>query len=421
MAVYKLFPKSGSPSVAADLQRKTVLSQLQNTQFKQDSAKLEATLNEFFYSKTGDNYEKYYERASALATEAFNERYSSYPFELNMEKMTAKFTNPNISFINRSTATLAQVQRVAQEIEMFMAQNNIKREKWSGVIAKIQSLQSLSEWSDVRDLNGIVASIMFGNKTAYGDAFEYPLAAFASLLENEADATADELLDTFEKNLQGGVRSKSYLNVAHVSKKDRKFLNIKNSIPINNGAILEYSNPTQDKIDVVLKLDGSTFNISAKSYSSIYKDIHILGGASLAAPVLNLSSENFVSHYLTELYRDGDLNDLHEAVRLNILFMSLTGAGSSDNQADTFVLNDKANGRIYVRNMSDIVSYVASGSKWAYLDINGGGCEVPDSALRNYQRIKVKNTIGSMLTAMHAIKLQVSIKGTAIKNAIVET
>lgn len=304
---------------------------------------------------------------------------------------------------------------------MFMAQNNIKREKWSSIIAKIYSLQSLSEWSDVRDLNGIVASIMFGNKTAYGDAFEYPLAAFASLLENGADATTDELLDTFAKNLQGGARSKSYLNVSHVSKKDRKFLNIKNSIPINNGAILEYSNPTQDKIDVVLKLDGSTFNISAKSYSSIYKDIHILGGASLAASVLNLSSENFVSHYLTELYRSGDLNDLHEAVRLNILFMSLTGAGSSENQADTFVLNDKASRRIYVRNMSDIVSYVASGSKWAYLDINGGGSEIPDSALRNYQRIKVKNTIGSMLTAMHAIKLQVSIKGTAIKNAIVET
>jgi hypothetical protein len=96
----------------------------------------------------------------------------------------------------------------------------------------------------VRDLNGIVASIMFGNKTAYGDAFEYPLAALASLLENGADATTDELLDAFAKNLQGGVRSKSYLNISHVSKKDRKFLNIKNSIPINNGAILEYSNPT---------------------------------------------------------------------------------------------------------------------------------------------------------------------------------
>lgn len=421
MSVYKLFPKKYSPSIAADLQRKTILSQLQNIQFKQDSAKLENTLNDFFYNKTGSNYEKYYERAAALATEAFNERYASYPFELNMEKMSAKFTNSKIHFINRSTTTLAEVQQVAQEIEIFMAQNNIKREKWSSIISKIQNLQSLSEWPDVRDLNGIVASIMFGNKTAYGDAFEYPLAAFATLLESGTEATTDQLLDTFATNLQGGMRSKSYLDISHVSKKDRQALNIKNTISINNGTILEYSNPTQDKIDVVLKLDGTVFNISAKSYSSVYKDIHVLGGASLAAPVLNLSSENFVSHYLTELYRGGDLNDLHEAVRLNILFMSLTGAGSSNSQADTFVLNDKANRRIYVRNMSNIVSYIANNNKWAYLDINGGGSKIPDSPLQNYQKFKIKNTISSMIAAMHAIKLQVSIKGTAIKNAAVET
>jgi hypothetical protein len=44
--------------------------------------------------------------------------------------------------------------------------------------------------------------------------------------------------------------------------------------------------------------------------------------------VLNLSSVDFVSHYLTQLYYDdGTLDDLHSAMRLNILFMALAGAG----------------------------------------------------------------------------------------------
>lgn len=418
MAVYKLFPKTSSPTAVANFQRQTILRQLQSTQFKKDTSTLERTLNDFFYNKTGSNFNQYYERASSLATEAFNEAYSNYPFELNMEKMTAKFANSNIHFLNKETATLQQVKSVANEIELMMSRTGMKRDKWNVILNKIKTLQNLSDWKDVQDLNGIVASIMFGNKTAYGDAFEYPLAMFALLLDNGVDAEVDKLLDNY---LHGGKRSKSYLDISHISKKDRQELKIKNSVTINDGATLEYTNPTQDKLDVRLILDDTTFNISAKSYSNIYQDIHILGGAALTVPVLNLSSVNFVSHYLTELYRNGDLQSLHEAVRLNILFTALTGAGSSTNEADTFVLNDKANRKIYVRSMPELVQYIANKAKWKYLNINNQGAEIPDQPLRNYQTRVGKHAVGEMLALMHTIKLSVSIRGTAVKSALSET
>lgn len=417
MSVYKLFPKNGSVNAAVAAQKKTIISQLNQKKYEKNTVALEKALNDFFYMKTGDNYEQYYTRASNLASEAFNERYQNYPFELSMDKMTAKFSNPNISFLKQETATLEKAKDLAKEITSYMDRVNIKNEKWQEILAKIEQLQSLSNWNDVKDLNGIVASILFGNKTVYGDAFEYPLAAFGALLNQGAEATEDELLIDFGKRLQGANRSKSYIDVSHISKSDKQNLQIKNSVILNEGTRLEYSNPTQDKVDVQLTFQGENYNISAKSYSSIYKDIHILGGAPLTAPVLNLSTVDFVNQYLTNLYIDGDLNSLHEAVRLNILFMSLTGTGSSIVSADTFIINDKGNRKIYVRTMPDIVNHIANKNQWHYVDINGNGAEIPDDPLRNYQILRAKNNVASMISLMHTIKLSVSIKGSAIRDA----
>lgn len=424
MAVYKLYPANNNIDSVVAAQKQSILAQLQSKQFQKDNQKLEIVLNEFFYGKQGDNYDKYYKRAKEIATQAFNEKYSSYPFELNMNKLSAISTNPNLKFADKSSMDLSAIKQIASEIEMYMQNVNVKNSQWSEIIAKVQQAQSLSEWNDVKDLNGIVASILFGNKTVYGDAFEYPLAAFSTLLANGAENTKEDLLTHFKDNLKGGQRSKSYLDIQHLSKKDRKNLQIKNSVVINNGLHLEYKNPTQDKIDVIFHLNNDQYNISAKSYSSIYKDIHILGGASLAAPVLNLSTVDFVSNYLTQLYEGNNLTKIHEAVRLNILFMSLTGAGSSQEMADMFVLNDKASKRIYVRNMHDIINSVALDNKWQYLNINNKGSEIPDQPLQNYKNnkdIKYNNVVSSMITSMHAIKLQVSIRGLAIKNAINKT
>lgn len=415
MAVYKLFPK-GDVNFVAEQQRNKIKAQLQLSKFSKDTSNLERELNDFFYSKKGDNFEQYYTRASDIASQAFNERYQSYNFELNMDKMSAKFTNSNIKFLNKEEATLQQAKDLADTIELYMKNNNIEKEKWLTIISKIQNLQSLSNWSDVKDINGIVASILFGNKIAYGDAFEYPLAAFSALLAEGADATTDDLL----KNLQVDSSTKSFLDISHVSKKDKQKMNIKNTMMINDGTKLEYSNPTLNKVDVSLTLNGEKYNISAKSYSTIYKDIHILGGSPLSAPVLNLSSVDFVSHYLTQLYlENGDLDRIHDAVRLNILFMALTGSGNSPTEADTFVINDKSHRKIYVRSMGQIVNQILNNSsKSKYLNINNNGNNIPDDPLRNYSQKEKKDNIVNMISDMHKIKLQVSIKGTAIKNAI---
>ena len=98
MAVYKLFPK-GDANFVAGQQRNEIIAQLQLSKFSKDTSNLERELNDFFYSKKGDNFEQYYTRASDIATQAFNERYQSYNFELNMDKMSAKFTNSNVGLL----------------------------------------------------------------------------------------------------------------------------------------------------------------------------------------------------------------------------------------------------------------------------------------------------------------------------------
>lgn len=414
MAVYKLFPVNDLNSAIAR-QKKLTLSYLQQKKTKQDIENLEQALNNFFYGPH-DSKDKFYQRASELAEQEFDKRYQSHSFELDMDKATAKFTNQNINFINRD-ASLEEVQKTAIEIENYMQQTGRSKESWLTVIEKIKKMQSLSNWQDVKDLNGIIASIRFGNKTAYGDAFEYPLAAFGALINQGVEATEDDLLEEFyTKTLQGGFQSTPSLNISHVSKKDRSNLNIKGTVNMNDGVKLEYSNPTKDKVDVVLTFDDKDFNISAKSYSSIYKDIHLTGGVPFSVPILNLSSVDFVSHYLTELYQNGNLSQIHEAVRLNILLMSLTGIGNSSSEANTFVINDKSNRRIYVRSISDIINYIANSGQWKYFKINGGN-EIPDTPLRNFKEKNTNNTIGDMISEMHKIKLSASLKGTVIKNA----
>lgn len=398
------------------------MTQLTRANFNKDTSSLETLLNNFFYGKQGETFNKYYDRASDLAMQAFNEKYSSYPFELVLDKMSAKFTHPTIRFIKRDD-DLNQIKQIATEIQNWLDQQGLQSDEKLKIIQNIQKLQSISEWKDVSSLNGIVASIMFGNKTVYGDAFEYPLAALSALISQGVDATEEDLLKEFSNNaLKGQSRSTSTLNISKLSKADKKQLNIKNSIIINDGLEMKYSNPTQDKIDVVLNLNGETFNISAKSYASIYKNIHILGGTPLSVPVLNLSSVDFVSHYLTELYKEnGDLFSIHEAVRLNILFMSLTGSEQSKQEADTFVINDKGHRRIFVRSMSDIIHYIANSNKWSNVMINGNSIEIPDTPLRNYQKVatenKMKHCIGNMISLMHAQKLSVSIKGTTVRDS----
>lgn len=401
-------------------QKQKIFAQLNKKKHSKQTQYLEQTLNDFFYNKSGSNYEKYYNKAIDVATTAFNERYKSYPFELDMEKLTARFSNKNIKFLSKNTVTLDKAKALAEEIEKYMQQVGLNRESWKMIIAHIKNLQSLSSWKDVRDLNGIVASIIFGNKTAYGDAFEYPLAAFSAVMEQGIDTSVDDIIEKgLKKSLQGGERSKSYLDISHLSKSDRKKLNIKNSVIVNDNIRLEYANPTQNKIDVNLILQGQEFNISAKSYSNVYKDIHILGGAPLTVPVLNLSTVDFVSHYLTSLYiDDNNLSQIHEAIRLNILFTALSGAGSSPVEADTFVLNDKKNKKIYVRNMSDIVQNIANTTQWKYININEQGATIPDDALHNFQLRKSANNVVDMINLMHTIKLQVSLKGSAIRDSL---
>lgn len=424
MAVYKILSKSDSDMSVnriAQLQREKILNDISKRQYNKKTVQLEKSLNNFFYGKQGTDYKKYYAKAAQLAEEAFDEKYKKH-FSLSMDNLSAKFTAGKLQFINQKKFnklnTAQQTDMILQtiaDIENTIFSMGINNTKITETLNRIKSVQNQSLWSDAKDINGIIASLLFGNKTVYGDAFEMPLAAFSALIDNGIEATTADLM----QRVTGAERSKSTLNIAGIDKKSRTALKINRTHIINDGLTLEYNNPTQDKVDVVLKFKGQSYNLSAKSYTSVYNNIHILGGTPLTAPVLNLSLVDFVSHYLTQLYYDnGILDDLHSAMRLNILFMALAGAGQSAAQADTFVLNDKTNKKIYVRNIADIITTIVHENKWQSMLINDiPGGPIPDQPLRSFKWKQSKNPIVDMISAMHQIKLYVSLKGTAVRDA----
>ena len=143
---------------------------------------------------------------------------------------------------------------------------------------------------------------------------------------------------------------------------------------------LIYANPTKDKVDVKLNFKGVQYNISAKSYSNAtHRWIHILGGTSLAVPIMNFGTKQFVSLYLSALYTGhSSLAQIHDAVKATILVFALMG--DKGETADTFVMNDKTKKYIYVRSIADIVnSIIIDPMKLnKYAQFEKGSLNIPD-------------------------------------------
>lgn len=411
--------KSKTNSIVNE-QKSIMLSKVNMTSFKKDSVILENKLNEFFYGNNRSN-DQYYNRAIEIANQAFDERWKNYPFTLDANKLTAStaaMQAKGINFVNR-TSTLDEVKSVVAAItELFKTINPTP--KLQEALNRISKIQSVSNWKDVREVNGIVASILYGNKTVYGEAFELPLAAFGAMVTQGVDATVDDVLN---KYFMAQNRSSTSVNISKVPEAQRQRLNFSRTQQINEGLMLQYSNPTQDKVDVSFRFADTDYAISAKSYSSLYKDIHILGGTSLAVPVLNLFDTDFTNIYLSRLFYSGmSLEKTHEALRVGILLMALSGYGTGqDKNADTFVLNDKSKKHIYVRNISQIINSIVKQNNWSAVKFANGiaAGTIPDIPLHNYcKKHKGGPVIPAMINDLHRQKLMVSIKGTAIKNSI---
>ena len=420
MRKYQIFLDNPDVTTSVYNQKQRTIREINSKKYKKNSKQLENTLNDFFYNKKGKTYNKYYDKAMNLAQQEFQKRYSNYNFELDTNKLTAKYNNNNMNFINKKDSVsfkLEKAQKIAKELETLIAQGAAgKREEyWNSVIKKINEAKNLSN-EDVKNINDIVASIKFGNKTVYGDAFEFALAGLSALMEKKVEEAPEEL---FYKKLQGGDRSSTRINISGLTKTEKKLLNIQNTIELGGGDVLEYKNSTQDKIDVSLTLNNTEYNISAKSYYDISKPIHILGGTALTIPVLNLSNTDFVSHYFTELYNDrGNLNMIHDALKLNILLLSLTGLSSSSKVADTFVVNDKKRSKVIVKNMNEIINAFVQNSEYInkYLYITKDSNDIPDKKVREiFQKSdKPKYSTSTIINELHKQKLQVSIKGNIL-------
>ena len=403
-----------SINASVQAQKKQILSQLKKTASK-DYSGLENELNSYFYKENKSS--SFMEKVIKIASEEFSKKWENYSLTSGSYTAVAK----GVYFLSTKKKYSKQnINKLVDSLEKLFTSGGLPSEKIQSKINEVRSMmQDASTETEVliKNINDLVAySYAGGPKTRYGDAFEYPLAAFAAMLEHKGEEVSNKVLkESFDKNLQATNRSKSYISIQDLSKDIVEKLNIKGMVMSEDGMRLEYSNPTQDKIDVSLSFEGEDYNISAKSYRDI-SEIHILSGSALTQPVLNLSNPDFLNNYFYALYEGLDLKKLHQGVKANILLMSLSGAGSSAHNADTFVVNNKKTRKIYVRSIAQMVQDIVSKNKYNYLIINGGK-EIPDQSLRNYKNKGVlpdEATASMMISEMHQQKLNISIKGSIL-------
>lgn len=418
MAVYRIEQsetgKGQKHSYIANEQLKYVRAKISSNIKAEDAKRMEKALNEFFYKKVDP---KAYKKVEQISVKEFRNKHKNFVAGFNAFKPFRKGSKG----IQR-VKSVKQIEVEIGKIEKLLDKQgcNMSKENLDSIKTKIEQLskQSGSDDDKIKSANEIIFYFLYGDKTVYGDIFEYALQAWDAVLKEGIKGNVEEI---FKKGLKEGgssVSSRS-LNVQNLSKADREKLQseIKEQSVKIDGLSLTYGS-AKNKVDVKVTFDDKEYNISAKNYSSRYSKIHILSGSPFSVPVINLSKLNFVNSYLTQLYYGEPIVATHDAIKANILVLALTGLSSSSSVADTFVLNTRnPKPYIYVRDVYSIFDSVSKNS-FQGLYINGKK-QIPDSDLYQYknQNLKPEESVISMIAKIHSIKISASLTSASIRKA----
>lgn len=253
------------------------------------------------------------------------------------------------------------------------------------------------------DINTVLKFQSLPYAMAIGDIFEIWLALASDYAGGRAVDLADEFV---EKNLiKGSSRSTPIISLNNFSDEYVSAKKLMESgvfskgwqrIDENNS--FQMTAPTQDKLDVVFEWNGDTLNVSAKNYSlnSSSSMIHLVSGTSLLYLISNENAD-FVNHWLNLVAAnsDGEGDNLsaarqaaHIEMKLTILMKALTGQGlGQSGVSDTFILNARSQGKVYVRSMSSIINNIEK--------LIGSGSEIRGIHISNYPNTISNTWVGS--------------------------
>ncbi len=376
-----------------------------------DYSQLETVLNQFFYGDENIQEKDAAFQAIKSDIEAeFNKRWANYQFGdsagsiINQTLKDGKFLTYD--------ATDKQINELVILLQSIIAEGTTSRKTLNKAVKNIES--QINRVKGIKSLNGLLSHYKYqSNLTAYGDAFEYSLAAFNRLINNKTEEEVDKILQDFGKDVLGGVRSALNLKVDFLDpltkdtlKADKKFSQTFSFD--KEGSFLSYNAPTQDKIDIILSLEDSVFNVSAKNMTNLKKNIQIVNGISLFSAMFASSSEDFLGGYITSLYDDKGYESFRKITQLNILVVALMGLGQQK-LADTLIINDREKKHIYVRSMPSIITQLMQMSTMPsrYLTITP---RTYNSQMREKTMPEEGIRVSTMLLKMHNIKLSASLK-----------
>lgn len=243
------------------------------------------------------------------------------------------------------------------------------------------------------------------------------------------------------KGINTNLYDQRYIDFNIVLDSDNKTYKQKSMREWYNGEDTKYFTytPTEDKIDIHIKVDGREIPVSIKNYNlSVPGNVSLLSGKSLIALIQEYTT--FVNHYLnittirsgddnTDRAPTKDLNTMKKAMKLTILTKAIAGgvygikgAGqpiTKSGEAEILVVNDSSttNPKFKVYHLQDI--FEKTSQNMQLLEItNGSNSHTPLNLDFNNRYIKatkesknraIKTRISNIIKEMHDVELSVSI------------
>lgn len=255
-----------------------------------------------------------------------------------------------------------------------------------------------------------------------GNLFEYGGALAGVMVKDIAQEKVEETLQQALSGAQGGKRSRTTVNFKKFFADgliNNVYMN-KWEMNFNDGTAVSFL-PSQEKIDIKVKLDGKDTAISAKNYNfDLGYNLGLLSGSSLLYLIQDESS-NFVNHYLnlmahhprSSVSLSANFHGAHEAMKFTILYKAFSGDTYGREKASLFLVNDNSkSGGVKLYEMSELIDKAYKNID-AYAIFRG----LPASeSIKNRWKATPEERIAAFLSEVHKYKISVSLSPSILTN-----
>lgn len=312
-----------------------------------------------------------------------------------------------------------------QKAREFLEQKNIK-----------DKIISNQEGENIRDLINETANILKG-LTSYvkGQMFEMLVAIAADRIGKKAKIKAGEAAQSIKSHWIGNQKTAVSFKPSNFAQgiDMEKILGKKYSF---NEDLQSYvaSRPTQDKIDVTFQYHGKQIDASLKNVNLYsYPTVSLVDEASFLA-LLQSIDYDFVNHYLNIMSchytmppsessnvinftgQKNMYNEFKMTMSLSLLLSAFIGHKLDVNTANVFIINNigasKKDSKVKVYNIGELIQRAVENHN--LITISG----LQEGLYLNSYASTVEERLTTLLSQLHAQKIQISIKKEAFSEMV---